>query len=323
MRRTVTRVLVAAFLAASSVAHADDPWAKGVPEATQDRANKLFAEGNELFGRQAHAPALAKYEAAIAVWDHPMIRFNMAVTQIRIDRLLDAADNLDRALRYDNRPFTPELYQRALDYQKLLAGRVGHVEVSCDQPGTRIALDGKPWFVCPGRESRRVLAGEHAVIGEATGRVTQSTTLLVKGGATARTSVRLVPLTSGSRLEYPTAPWKPWTVASLGLGVTVGGIALWYSGRRGMDEFYDEYARVCPQGCSKSLDATPAERDLSDQWESARLRRGFGIATVGVGAAVAATGIVWTIMNRPREPRTTVNVTPTSGGATALACWEF
>ena len=74
------------LLALAGTAYADDPWAQGVPLANQKAANKLFAEANQLFAQQAHGPALEKYKAAIAIWDHPLIRFNMAVTEIRLDR---------------------------------------------------------------------------------------------------------------------------------------------------------------------------------------------------------------------------------------------
>src|SRR5688572_19978738 len=98
----------------------------------------------------------------------------MAVTQIRLDRILEAADDLEKALKYGEKPFKPELYQQALDYQTLVKGRVGFVEATCDQAGTRLLLDGKPWFDCPGTKKMRVLAGEHAVVGEKKGFLTSS-----------------------------------------------------------------------------------------------------------------------------------------------------
>jgi hypothetical protein len=112
------------------------PWAKDVPAAQQEQARALFEDGNQLFAQQAHGPALDRYRAAGALWDHPMIRFNMAVTEIRLDRVLDAADDLQAALRFGQTPFTPELHQQALDYQALLAGRIGELEVGCAQPGS-------------------------------------------------------------------------------------------------------------------------------------------------------------------------------------------
>src|ERR1700733_8189364 len=114
-------VIAIVLILSTHRAGAEPEWAKGVPAETQAQANKLFAEANQLFAQQAHAPALEKYRAAIALWDHPMIRYNMAVTLIRLDRILEAADNLEKALRFGQTPFsTPELYQQALDYQALV-----------------------------------------------------------------------------------------------------------------------------------------------------------------------------------------------------------
>src|SRR4030095_7185958 len=131
------------------VSNEPKPWAQGVAQDVQDKASKLYEEGNTLFAQQAHAPALEKYKQAIALWEHPLIRFNMAVTEIRLERILEAADDLEKSLTYGDKPFKPELYQQALDYQALVKGRVGFIEASCDQPGTKLMLAGKPWFEGP------------------------------------------------------------------------------------------------------------------------------------------------------------------------------
>src|SRR3569623_3774075 len=131
MATCASRVVLAIVLA-STAAHADDmPWASGVSDATQAQANELNAEGNELYAHQDNTGALAKYQAAIALWDHTRIRFNMAVTLIRLDRILEAADALDAALRYGDKPIAPELYQRVLDNQQLVRCRVGEHELRC------------------------------------------------------------------------------------------------------------------------------------------------------------------------------------------------
>src|SRR5437867_4389044 len=119
------------LLFVAGTAWADAPWEQGVPKATRDEAQQLFQDGNNLFAQQAHKPALEKYEAAIKLWDHPLIRFNMAVTLIRLDRILEADVNLESALRFGDQPFTKELYQQALDYRRLVSGQVGTVEASC------------------------------------------------------------------------------------------------------------------------------------------------------------------------------------------------
>src|SRR5262249_52983673 len=128
-----------------------EPWSEGVPVEQQNAANAEFAEANTLMTQQAHQPALEKYKSAIAKWDHPLIRFNMAAAEIRLDKLLEAAEDLDKALRYGADPFpNNEYYEQALNYQALLKGRIGEIAVSCDQGDVHLLLDGKPWSSCPG-----------------------------------------------------------------------------------------------------------------------------------------------------------------------------
>ncbi len=318
-------VLVAAVLSAlsglASPVHADTtPWSQGVPEPTQDKANALFEEGNALFAQQAHAPALEKYRAAVAIWDHPLIRFNLAVTLIRLDRSLEAADELERALRYGETPFKKDLYSQALDYQALLKRQVGYVEATCDQAGASLLLDGKPWFSCPGTQKIRVLAGEHALVGELSNYLTSSQRIVVAGGTTVSEKVKLVPLESAVILKYPYRRWIPYTVTVTGLAVGLGGLGVWLLGRSQMTDFETAYARECPMGCPKDLAERPLLRDVRD---SAELKGTIGITMMVTGGAVTVAGIVMTVLNRPQRILPKIEVAPTSGGMTASTRWSF
>ncbi len=296
------------------------PWAVNVPEATQDKANAIFEEGNQLFAQQAHAPALEKYRAAIALWDHPLIRFNLAVTLIRMDRPLEAADELEKALRFGDAPFKKDLYQQALDYQALLKGRVGYIETSCDQQGASVLLDGKPWFSCPGSQKIRVMAGEHAVVGELKNFLTSSKRIVVVGGTTATEKLAFVPLESAVILKYPYRRWVPYTITIAGAAVGLGGLGVWLAGRSQMTDFENNFAGVCSMGCDKSLSTQPA---LRDQRDSAELKGTIGISMMVAGGAVTVGGVVMAILNRPQRILPKIEVAPTSGGAMASTRWQF
>jgi hypothetical protein len=298
------------------------PWAEGVPQDVQDKASALYEEGNTLFAQQAHAPALDKYKQAIALWEHPLIRFNMAVTEIRLDRILEAADDLEKALKYGDKPFKPELYQQALDYQSLVKGRVGFIEASCDEAGARLLLDGKPWFDCPKSNKIRVLAGEHAIVGSKDGYLTASTKVVVEGGETVQQKVKLVPLDSAVVLKYPYRRWIPWTMTGLGLAVGLGGVGTWFVGKNQMDQFEADYYTQCQLGCEHNLTA-PEHRSLKAQEQGAHLKGQVGIAMMGIGGAVAVTGIVLAIMNRPIRELPNVEVAPQAGGGMAKVGWSF
>jgi hypothetical protein len=298
------------------------PWAQGVPQAVQDKASALYEEGNTLFAQQAHAPALAKYREAIALWEHPLIRFNMAVTEIRLERILEAADDLEKALKYGDKPFKPELYQQALDYQTLVKGRVGYIEASCDQSQAHLLLDGKPWFDCPKTEKIRVLSGEHAIVAEKPGFLTASTKVVVDGGETVQQKVKLVPLDSAVVLKYPYRRWIPWTMTGIGVAVGLGGVGTWFLGKNQMDQFEADFSAQCQNGCEPGLTA-PEHRSLAAQRDSAELKGQIGIAMMGVGGAVAITGVVLAIMNRPTRVLPNVEVAPKAGGGIAKVGWRF
>jgi hypothetical protein len=296
------------------------PWAQGVPAAQQDQANALFDEGNQLFGQQAHGPALEKYRAAIALWDHPLIRFNMAVTEIRLDRLLEADADLAQAMRFDAAPFTPELYQQALDYQSLLKGRVGTIEVRCEQVGVEIVLDGKPWFECPGKQVLRVLTGEHVIVGERTGYLTSSSRVFVTGGAVTAQLVALVSLDSAGRLVYPRPRWIPWTVVGSGVAVAAGGFAFYLAGTRQIETFHNDFASVCAMGCDSDLSDHPALRRDRD---GAILKGRIAASMMVAGGAIAASGLVLMILNRPVRQLPQIEATPLPGGVSASVGWTF
>ncbi len=319
MKRLLVTAVVLLF--AARVSYAEDEWAKGVPADKQKQANALFAEANELFAKQAHAPALDKYKAALQAWDHPMIRFNTAVTEIRLDRILEAAEDLEKALRFGKDPFpTPELYQEALDYQTLVKKQVGVVAASCDQSDVHVLLDGKPWFACPGKQEMPVLAGEHVLLGEKKEFMTKSQRLVVKGGGTSTEELHLIPIESAVIMKYRYRRWVPYTVTAVGVAVAGGGLAFYLAGRSGMDKFAADFTTNCPAGCNMSFSDKPF---LKDERDSALLKGKIGVGMMAAGGAVAVTGLILTIVNKAERVLPSVEAQPMPGGAAASVGWQF
>ncbi len=317
------RLLVLLVLCTAGVAAAEEqPWEVGVSKENRDKANAVFAEGNQMFAQQAHGPALDKYKEAIQLWDHPLIRFNMAVTYVRLDRILEAADAIDAALRFGAAPYSPEHYQQAQDYQRLINGRIGTVEASCAQSGVSVLLDGKPWFSCPGSKKQRVLIGEHLVVGEKKDFATESRRLVVAPQATSKLKLELRSFESAVVLEYPSPRWLPWTVAATGGAVVLGGVAFWFAARNQMDRFEAAFATACPTGCPASL-AEPKYDALREQRDSARLSGTIAISMWAAGSAIAAGGVVWVLLNKPKRILPNVEVAPTDGGMQATVGWSY
>lgn len=314
----MTRVVVMLLLLVR-VASAEDPWAVGVAPHDQTRANELFAEANTLFAQQAHAPALDKYRAAVALWDHPLIRFNMAVTLIRLDRMLEAADALDGALRFGEQPFTPAVYAQALDYQKLVNGRVGTIEVTCAQPGARVLLDGKPWFTCPGTRKQRVVVGQHTVLGEHRAFMSKVIEAAIGGGVVTKMRVELVSLESTLVEERRFGAWVPWTVIGVGATTMLAGFYLLGTASSQIELFEREVAMTCPEGCV--LEAV--RPDLVQMRKDAHEVGDVGSGVMVAGVVGISVGVMLVVLNIPRKRLPKLDVAPTQGGASASASWRF
>jgi hypothetical protein len=316
--RIVAIVAAIACVMAAAPARADNtPWSTGVSDDTQARANALFAEANDLFAQQKHAPALDKYRAAVALWNHPMIQFNMAVTLIHLDRVLEADEALDEALRFGAVPFTPELYQQALAYKLLLRGRVGTIAATCTQAATQVMLDGNPWFRCPGVQQKRVLAGPHEIVGERAAYLTTSKQVLVAGGETAHQLIALVPIDGATLVTYPQPRWMPYGTLGGGAAIGVAGVVIWLVGRNGIDQYRTDLQSQCPSGC---VLATGSQ--LADERHRAQLEAHAGTGLMIGGGAVAVGGAVWAWLDARGKRVIPLEVAPPPDGAGAVASYR-
>jgi tetratricopeptide (TPR) repeat protein len=106
------------------------PWAAGVSDSEQAIARELYVAGNREFAELRFAQALAKYKEAIQHWDHPAIRYNMAVCLINLDQLVEARDNLERSLAYGAAPLEGDTYGHGLTSRKLLDAQLAHLKIA-------------------------------------------------------------------------------------------------------------------------------------------------------------------------------------------------
>jgi tetratricopeptide (TPR) repeat protein len=132
------RGLAVAIVLLARTVHADDrPWAAGVSAEAQQQALAAYNEANQLFEDGAYSKALEKYQAALAIWDHPKIHYNTAVCLMNLDRTVEAYEQLEAALKYGPAPFDPAMFKQAQLYEKLLSGKVAELELELKQDGAR------------------------------------------------------------------------------------------------------------------------------------------------------------------------------------------
>ena len=326
MTKALVAAVVVLLIAATAGVRADDtaadpPWGRGVTAEQKARAHELLDQGNELFVHDDYAGALAKYKEAIASWDHPAIRFNMVRALIALDRPLEAADSLDKALAYGKAPLDDQLYAEALNYRTLLAGQLSTLEVSCTQDGVAVSVDGEAFVACPGTKTTRARPGAHVVVATRTGYLTTTRDVVLMPGAPTTVPMRVRSIAEATVMKTRWATWKPWAV--VGAGVALAGIGglVDLKARADLSDFDHDLDQNCQHtGCTTS--------QLGSLGSTALVENKLAIATMIAGGAVVATGVALAIVNRPQpfipaDDHPVVVPVATPGGAGVMVFGRF
>lgn len=291
----LTTLIVAMSLDPRS-ARADDvgkPWARGVRKELKAKAQALLEQGNVLFLENRHKEALAKYEAALAAWDHPAIRFNAVRALVVLDRPIAAQENLEKALAYGAEPLEEAVYREALNYQRLLAAMIGDLEIRCDQPGVTVRVNGAVLLTCPGVVRQRMTPGKHVVSGSGSALLARTIDAVVTPGKLETISVKLAALddlVAHSRW----APWKPWAFVGAGV-LLVGGGAVF---RVKAESESNAIEAIVQDRCQASC--TPDQHGLGDRQARVDRNNAMWMTGLAVGATAVTAGLALVILNRPQ-----------------------
>jgi hypothetical protein len=317
----VALAVALAGLARAAVAQ-PAPWAAGVSDERKAAAQSHLEAGNARFLEGQYSAALGEYQQALSAWDHPAIRFNIVRVLVNLGHIVEALDNLDRALEYGAAPLEAQVYSEALTLRAALLTSVGEVAVSCREPGAEVTLDGKKLLTCPGQVTRRVAPGSHQVVARKPGFLTATREPLVLGGKRARVDVAMVALADAAVTTRRWTAWKPWAV--VGGGALVGGVGglLQLKAASDFDRYDREVAAVCGDtGCGAG---NPLPSSTANLESRARIENRVAIAMMLTGGAAVAGGVVLLWLNRPmtsipREESAPVRVAPAVGpGVAAL-----
>ena len=301
------------------------PWAAGVSDADQQQALALYDKGNGYFAQDQFKEALAQYKDALRHWDHPAIRYNAAVCEINLGRDVDAYDDLIAAMKYGAEPIGADHFAQAKTYERLLEGKVAELQVTCNQPGAEVRLDGQLLFHAPGSDLRRVTVGEHQIVGVKPGFEPETRTIRVEPGK-GKAVVELVlhPVAAPRRLVRHWARWKPWAIAAGGVAVAALGVPLWQAASTHYAS-YDRFVAACAGRYVQDPHCPDADipgsvRDLKSQGD---LDREAEIAAFVAGGALAAAGIALVVWNQPHLEQAAVvpAVGPDHVGVTLTGRW--
>lgn len=297
------RLVALVLVLVSSAAHAEarrtgrEPWFQQTPVEARQHAQALFAQALDKHEQLLRGDAMELYEQALALWDNPDIRWNLALVLEDLGQYLRAHEQLESALRWDA-ALGAGLLREVRDRMRALeTQRLARIETDREEPGAEITLDGQPWPSRGGDRSSLVLPGEHYIAASKPGYFPVSRTVYVKAGQQARVALRM----DEDRLIETRrwTVWKPWTVVAAGVGVAAVGAALEW--RALANRAAAEHALMDGDGCLRLVCKSAPS---TDRYPHAVTENQLAIgAFVGAGTAVAVgLALVW--LNQPSVHRT-------------------
>lgn len=271
------------------------PWAVGVSETDQTRALELLTQGNALVEQGRFADGLDLYRKALAIWDHPAIRANLAVALLNLDRRIDAYQELEQALRFGPAALEPEIYQQALKDERLLRGEIVTLTIECVDAKTRVSLDAKDLGMsCPGSTKQLVRAGRHQLVAVKPGYLTRTIELAPSGGDSLTERIDLKTTEEATFYRRRWVGWKSWLVVGAGALVSLGGMGVELQSRATFRSYDRAVAVLC---ASRPCTELPAV--VSDAYDEGVLEHRIALGLLATGGAVVVSGAVLLWLNRP------------------------
>ncbi|WP_437855855.1 tetratricopeptide repeat protein [Sorangium sp. So ce363] len=289
------------------------PWHAGVAEERKQAALELFMQGRDLHRRMALGDARKKYEEALALWEHPDLRFYLGRVLKMMGMPLLAYENLRLSLRWGPASLEPGDHEAARALMKELVEReLAVVEMRCDEPGAAVLLDGRPWFVGPSSARRFVTPGEHVVSARKEGYFPLVEPVVVLAGVQASGVLKLS--ADGIVTVRRWSAWKPWAVVGAGAGLGLAGAMLRLQADEHLEEAERQFEETCTSGCAPTTTDTTSRAATES-----RVATGLFIA----GGATLAAGAALVFLNMPRTYRSEdqggveLRIVPAASGAMA------
>ena len=284
---------------AETVRTGGEPWYPQVSADVRQRAQALFAQAVDKHQQLLRGDALVLYEQALALWDNPDIRWNLALVLEDLGQYLRAYEELESALRWGAALGTEGLRAVRDRMAALESHRLARIEADLEEPGAEIKLDGEPWLRSAGHRSKLVLPGEHYVAASKPGYFPVTRSVVVKAGQQARVAL---PMDEDRLLETRRwSAWKPWVVIGAGVAVAAVGAEL---ERRSFEHRDAAAAKLA------ACDAVACESASSAIYDRARVEHWLAIGAITTGGAVVVTGLTLAWLNQSRVHRTEARPPP-------------
>lgn len=285
-----------------SIGPENKPWHRGVSADDQRIARQLFQEGVVEHKALRWMRAVERYQTALERWpEHPELHLVLARAYRNLGRHVEAYTHLERALRWGADGLSSSYHKMAIELRdQLLRDHVAVIEITCNEPGALVSLDGEPWFKGPGTQRKAVRPGRHEFLAEKASKfpVRESTTLL----ASQQAAITLDMETDrGVLTQRRWSAWKPWTTLGAGLAAGLTGGVLLDLSRRNYGR-YDEDLKEVEDAADGFAPGTIPD-NISDIRVKANWQQGIAFGLFAASGVAIAIGSYMVLRNQPREVR--------------------
>lgn len=281
------------LMPAPALAEDDTRAAETRAHPAQLHAEALFLQGAALQEEWRLEESIAKYREALAHWQHPQIYVNLSRALEKHGDLLESHRHVELALSMDAGQLDDEQRAIALALEADLEARLARIEVRCDEPGAEVFVDGKRWFVGPGKRASMVVVGEHAIIAKKPGYVTVTESQPLLAGQTAIVIVRMV-RDHGLVVERRWPAVVPWSAFAAGSAVTFVGAALLGRADSRYNDAASELTSRCALSCQPGAGAAVTSATHEQRW---------GVVALVIGGTAGLAGLTMIVLNQPRSHR--------------------
>ena len=176
--------------------------ASGQTDADKKQAQALQVAGVRLMDHGDNRGALDKFEAAFHLFPSPKILFNMGKARNELGQAADAVNDFERFL--DEAPYAQkESRDEAERLIKVLRPQLSYLDLTTDDVGSRIAVDGREVGTAPLARPLAVMPGPHEVHFDKAGMLTETRSVAPVAGQKLRVYVKLTPVPSATAAAAP------------------------------------------------------------------------------------------------------------------------
>lgn len=251
-----------------------------------EAAREIFRKANKQFESRDLTAALVNYKSAYKKWDHPRILFNMGVTLAMLSRPLEAANMFKAVLEFGPEPVGPLRYKEAREKWLELMGTLSILRLKCNQQKVQVYIDGDQVATCPANKNITLNSGRHLLTASRKGYISENTNLFLPRGIIGEREIKLKEFQQGVRYKTVRRIPLKWTIigaSAAALLLAGGGYAI-YKGRSDIDSINQDLERLIPTYNGRSFPYDDSKEQQAILFQNV----GFGVVSLGVGAAITA-----------------------------------